>query len=165
MPKIIENKDFLTMLEEAQKYYETQVRSLDILRDHAKTILGAASILVSVFATFGAMTASDTKPSYYAWIILLLLVLYGWLMVNSLAATAPGLFYHPIVPTEKEYSKAFLGKNERDIVKQRLANYLAAIPKNERIIEKRRNLGRLLTIQLGIMVVIILISNLLFYIS
>ncbi len=160
MAKKSNRSDYTAMLEEAERYYGTQVRSLDILRDHAKTILGAASVLVTLFATFSSINASPLRSIYHVLIAVAIVFLYAWLMVKSLVAASPGLFHHPIVPEMEEYKKAFLNKNDAEITLQRLSNYINVIPRNDMIIQERRKLGQLITVQLAIIVVLILISSL-----
>lgn len=159
MPKVLDNLDYKAMLEEAQSYYNSQIRSFDVLRDHAKTILGVASVLVSIFATFGKLSNSISQSGYYGIIIISIVIIYIWLIIKSLVGVIPRRIHYPIFPEYEEYKKAFLGKDEKDIIKQKLSNYLNIIPKNEMIIQERRSLEKLITIQLAIIVVLILIST------
>jgi archaellum biogenesis protein FlaJ (TadC family) len=160
MAKKSDRYDYITMLDEAQKFYETQVRSFDIWRDHAKTILGIASVLVSLFATFGTIHNSISNSGYYALVVVVIAILYLWLMIKSLVAATPGLIHHPIKPDKKIYEEVFLNKKEDDIVLQKLANYLNVIPQNAEVIEKRRRVGRFITIQLAVIVILMLLSTL-----
>jgi len=156
-----DNYDFTTMLEEAQKYYDAQIRSFDVLRDHGKTVLGTASVLVSLFAIFGTTNLSNQNSIFYALIIASIAVLYGWLMFKSLLASIPKNIHYPIDATEQEYAKAYLNKNKKDIIKQRIANYLNIIEKNEKFLAERRAWAILITAQLAIIVILILVASLL----
>ncbi len=161
MPAKDDGYDFLVMLEEAQNYFNAQIRSFDAFRDHGKTVLGASSVVVSLFAIFGTVDTLKQDSFYYVLIIIAIAILYGWLMFNSLLASIPKTFHYPIMATEQEYAKAFLGKNKKDIIKQRLANYLDIIQKNEVFIKQRREMMAFITLQLTIVVIFILIASLL----
>ena len=76
------NYDFITMLEEAQLQFNAQLRSFDVLRDHAKTILGIASILVPVFSAFVAIAESHKSIAYY-FILVITGILYALLIIAS----------------------------------------------------------------------------------
>lgn len=152
--------DFTIMLEEAQNYFNAQIRSFDIFRDHGKTILGTSSILVSLFAVFGVTNISSKGTIFYIVAVILIAILYGILMFKSLLASVPKTFHYPIEPSEKEYAKAFLNKSRKDIIKQRIANYLDIIEKNEIYIKERRELAKEITVLLIVIVVFILIVSL-----
>jgi hypothetical protein len=156
-----DDHDFTIMLKEASKYFDAQIRSFDVFRDYGKTVLGTSSVLVSLFAIFGTNKIGVHGSIWYALIIVVIAILYGWLMFNSLLSSLPKTFHYPIEPTEKEYAKAFLNKKKKDILKQQLANYLNIIPKNEILIKQRKNMARFITLQLALIVIFILVVSLL----
>ncbi len=80
MPSKNDDYDFSIMLEEAQNYYNAQIRSLDVLRDHGKTVLGSSSVVVTLFAVFGTSIEMGKDISEYAIILLVIGIMYGWLM-------------------------------------------------------------------------------------
>ena len=153
--------DFEIMLQEAQNYFNAQIRTFDVFRDHGKTVLGASSVVVSLFAVFGTSITLGKSALEYALIVIAIAIMYGWLMFNSLLAAIPKTFNYPIEASEQEYAKAFLNKSKKDIVKQRLANYLNVIEKNEVFIQERREKAILITAQLTLIVIFILVASLL----
>lgn len=153
--------DFEAMLEEAQNYFNAQIRTFDVFRDHGKTVLGASSVVVSLFAVFGTSVVIGKNVFEYALIVIVIAIMYGWLMFNCLLASIPKTFNYPIKSSEQVYAKAFLNKSKKDIVKQRLANYLNVIEKNEVLIQERREKAILITAQLTLIVIFILAISLL----
>ncbi len=160
MPTNSDNYDYTVMLDEAQKYYEVQIRSFEILRKHAETVLGIASVLISLFATFGITNILCHKFDIHTLIIIAITLFYGFLIAKSLATVLPGLIQYPIAPTAKSYAKAFLNKNKLNIIKQKLSDYLSVIIENEKILRERRKSGKLITILLAINIMLILIFRL-----
>ncbi|HUH98952.1 MAG TPA: hypothetical protein VLZ89_16445 [Anaerolineales bacterium] len=152
-----ENLGLQTMLDDAQMQLEREFASSSSLKDHAKTIIGVSSVVVSFFATFKVFD-NVVSQSNTPLIILLILIglVYGALMIFAIKAASPFALHAPIEPNIENYTTAFAYKDERIILSHQINAYLKAILKNKDVIEKQSKLTNLINILLGVVVVLII---------
>ena len=95
------------MISEAQNQLERQFKSSAVLRDHAKTIIGVSSVVVSFFATFKIFDNAAIKSNTVLVIVFSFIALiYGILMVLAIRAASPFALNAPIKPDLKNYVEA-----------------------------------------------------------
>jgi hypothetical protein len=158
-----DNPDLTTMLAEAQKAFEAQVRSVDILRDHGKTMLGVSSLLVTLFTTFGVtdLPQDHFLATLYTITIVVIAALYIWLIVENLEAILPQKIWRPIEPLEQEYIDAFYKKTQAEVLLQSVSNYLNIIPRNKVIIDQMFRASRRITALFAAIFILIVLLSLL----
>jgi hypothetical protein len=151
------------MFEEAQNQLSRQFRSSATLRDHAKTIIGVSSVVVSFFATFRVF--DNALVNYDCRIISMFLFIafaYGALMILAIKAANPIALEGPINPTLKNFEKAYADKDEKTILSNQITLYLRAIEKNNKIIRNQHKLLTAVNYLLALTVILIVIATVFF---
>jgi uncharacterized membrane protein len=149
------------MLEEAKLKLERQFKSMEILRDHGKLILGSSSIFISLFTIF-KITSYQIKPDFlilYFTFIVAMAFLYCRLIYFSIEVALPYPLQHAIKPTWEEYASAFKDEKERTIFERLVHQYLLAIGNNEEKLKEKYKIARKLTwCMVALLIIIILIA-------
>jgi hypothetical protein len=154
------NLGLSVMFEEAKNQLSRQFKGSATLRDHAKTIIGVSSIVVSFFATFKIFDDAKINANIYLILLFLFIALtYGILMVLAIKTASPIALEAPINPTLEDYIEAYADKDERTILSNQINLYLKAIEINNKIIKKQRCLSVCVDYLLGIVVVLIITST------
>lgn len=162
MKTIIENNfDVKVMLEEAKSKLERQYSSVDTLKDHAKTMLGASSIVISLFGVLQSnLNIQQDKIDVYIVIISIAATLYLILSVINIIALLPYKINGPIEASMEEYKAAFLGKSDREIIKIQVVAYLNAIQTNQDVVERKKKLSVVISIMLPVIVILLVAAGL-----
>jgi hypothetical protein len=156
------NFDLSTMFGEVQNQLERQFKSSAVLRDHAKTIIGVSSVVVSFFATFKIFGDTTIKSNTFLIIVFLFIALiYGILMVLAIRAASPFALNAPIKPDLKNYIEAYADKDEKTIVANQINLYLRAIQENEPIIKHQAILSNIVDYLLCAVVVLVILATIL----
>lgn len=152
------NIDFTTMFSEAQKKLDRQFRSMDILREHAKIVLGTSAIIVSLFSTLKIANTTIKHEHFFVYAILvgLIALVYGILVVFNIKAISPETLNHAVKPDWDTYIETYLGKSEREILRIQVSAYLNAVSENEKVILNQRDLSKKINILLSLVVILIL---------
>lgn len=153
------NLDIKTMLEDMQSHIEKQSIGIAAVKDTARSIFGAASLIVALIGALQVFDAPVPDGAFgvvYRIGVVLIMILYPLLIVLCLKTLAPVIFYGPIKPELEILRETYTGKDEREILKQRLVNCLNVIPKNEAAIQKRRKLVNASGVVLVFIVIIML---------
>ncbi len=151
-----------TMFDEAQKQLGRQFKGSAVLRDHAKTIIGVSSVVVSFFATFKIFDNAAIKSNIlFVSLFFLIALVYGILMILAIRAATPFSLEGPINPKLEVYSEVYADKDERTILANQVNLYLNAIHENEKVIKEQSRLSNIVDYLLGIVVILIIISTIL----
>jgi len=160
----MENVNFSlsTMISEAQNQLERQFKSSSVLRDHAKTIIGVSSVVVSFFATFKIFDNAAIKSNTVLVIVFSFIALiYGILMVLAIRAASPFALNAPIKPDLKNYVEAYADKDEKTIIANQINLYLRAIQENEPVIKRQAILSNIVDYLLCGVVVLVILATIL----
>ena len=152
--------DFTTMLDEAQRKLDRQFESVRVLRDHAKIVFGASSVIVSLFAVLKTANISQDRICIYTTVLIAIAVLYICLTITGTMAIFPETITGPIKAKYDEYEKAYEGKTKKKILLQQISNYLNVIDENEEKIIKQRRWSFAVSCLLPLIVVLIIILGL-----
>lgn len=147
------NYDVKVALEEAKLSLEKQFEGVVVFRDGCKTILGSASLVVTVVGSIQTLRqATPINTEWFNAILVISLILFGLVVAGCIWVISPKPLKTPIKPTWEEYQSTFFGKEERDILKQSLSSYINAIELNNpminraSIVTKLTGLGFILTV-------------------
>ncbi len=123
------------MEKELNKQYETLV----VFRDIAKNIFSLSSIIFTIFGISQVFNNAINPDflSLYISLMILEIIIYIVMIVFSISVIFPKKVFGPIIPDWNNLKHAFLEKNDRDIEKQKLTQYLTAIKNNMTIINKK----------------------------
>jgi len=156
--------DFTTMFDEAQKQLDRQFNSFTSLSKYAETIMGAASVIVSFFATFKVFDNTITKPNSFFAIFVLIVILYAILMVLSINLARPSSVESPIRADLKNYSIAYADKSEKEIIASQITIYVRAIQKNEKTLLKQEWLSKIIGYYLCVIVIFIFLATIILFV-
>ena len=127
-----ENFDVKTMLNEACQELQLQEICIDSLRAHTRTIFNASSLILPLLGTLLIFSDIDDEiKGIYIAIIALMILLFISLLILSLIIMNPSSFYRPFQMDFEKLKDAFLGEEEREIIKLQVTSYLNAINLNQ----------------------------------
>lgn len=150
-------------VEEMSQYLQYQFSSMDTIKTNIRAIFGSASLIIAILGGFQLVNVriAANYLAVYNIGIVLSMIMYIALIVCCVWAISPAPMKGPIAPEWEEINSAFLeGKNENDILQQRLSNYLQAIKLNEHILLTRSHMVTVTGILLSLIVIILLLLSL-----
>jgi len=151
------------MFDEAKNQLARQFKGSAVIRDHAKTIIGVSSVVVSFFATFKIFDNTTVQSdSYLILLFSIIALIYGILMILAIRAASPISLEAPINPTLDNYIEAYADKDERTILSTQINLYLRAIEKNNKIIKDQIRLSKLVDYLLGLVIILIITSTIIY---
>jgi hypothetical protein len=157
--KILNEKFGLEVaIEEMQAAFERQLSSVDAIKATARTMFGAASLIVSLF---GALQLTNVQlvanlVGLYNITLIITGILYLGLVTLCILVLSPIDLKGPIKEDWGELYKHFTGKSEVEILRSRLIAYIGAIEDNQEPIRRRRRLAIWAGIILAIIVIMML---------
>ncbi len=156
-----DNADVKAMLAEVQNKLDRQNESAAVLKNHAQTILSAISIIVTFFAAL----STTRVPPQNALLFLHLEEVIGGVYVLMIGACIYALLPYavegPIRADLATYQAAFLGKDEREVTKALIVQYLEAIRLNEARIKTRQKASVAISVLMPVIVILIIWASLL----
>ena len=150
-------------IEEMQLALKNNLESFDAVRNMARTLFGAASLIVGLLGTLQIISA-DVVPAYrgiYNFLITLTMIVYIGLIVCCLRVLSPNNIDLPIEVDWNVLWNHYISETDDQIYKTRLISYINAIQKNWPVITRLRNITRIATLLLPIIIVLILLISLL----
>jgi hypothetical protein len=153
------NTNYLDIpLEVMKKDLENQVGSFDTIKATVRSVLSAASLIISLVGALQLVTV-HVAPAWL-WLywsgVILAAVLYVTLIVVCIIALMPVRPWLPIKPEWDNLTTTFKGMNEEEINLKYLSSILNAIEKNTPVIEKFVCLQRVALILLPVIVIVLL---------
>ncbi len=149
-------------ISEMQYRLEEQYRSINAFKSTTQQIFATASLVVGLGGSLQLFNVYVSESYYvlYNWLILIAVGFYLLLILTCITALFPVKVKGP-TPSDNEqlYIRFIWRTDEKDILRQQLDNYVAAINANEPIIQKRRRLAIITTVLLPIIVVIFFILS------
>jgi hypothetical protein len=155
------NFDVKAMLDEAQKQFERQYKSAEVLKTHAQTILSAVSVIVTFFATLSTTRVPPQNALLFLRLEELIGALYILIVLVCIYALWPYSKESPIYADLETYQKALQGKDEREATKAMVVQYLEAMKMNWPRIQRRQKASIVISVLLPVIVVIIIWASLL----
>lgn len=163
-PTWVENPTgYQVAIEEMKLTLQNNLASFEAVKNMARTIFGAASLVLGLLGTLQIISA-EVMPAYRAWynvLIVLVLLAYLGLIACCLYVLTPINIYLPIRADWPELWENFISETEENIYKTRLSGYLNAIQLNRPIIARLRNVTTGATLLLPIILILILCISLL----
>ena len=118
--------DIQAALEEAKLTMADATDSIRTIKDSAKTIFNAASIIIALFGVFQVFSADIPvgKENVFSLLLIIILALYLALIVLCLYVLMPMKWWGPIDANWDEYARAYFDKSHRDVLLMKLSSYL-----------------------------------------
>lgn len=131
------NLDLSIPLEEAKRILIDQMDSIATIKDTLKTIFNATALIVTVGISLQALKSDNpiVNIGWYTVVIVATLLMFAAVTVLCLWGMMPKTVYNPITMKWENLSAAFLGKDDRTVMEQMLAQVLQAIDLNKPVIE------------------------------
>ena len=147
-------------IEEMQRNLEAQFEGIDAIKAFARTIFGAASLIVSLISTLGLIETNisdNIKPFYYG-ILLTTGILYVFLIILCLWVLSPIRLDLPIKADWKVMYDYLMG-DEITVLRTHLYAYITTIQDNVKYIEPRERWVKWSGALLGLIVILLLILS------
>jgi hypothetical protein len=157
------NLDIQVSIEEMSELLDKQFDSMEAIKTTARTIFGSASLVTSILGAFKLTTIIivEDYAKYFNIGIVISMVLYVILIVCCIFILLPINMKLPIEANWKVLRDAFVGKEERDILKMQLSAYLNAISHNDKLINSKKKLATIASVILPLIVITLLIVSVL----
>lgn len=137
--EVNDNYDLKTILKQTEREFVWRDQSIEALKSQARTIFGTASVVIPLFGTLQIFSqVSDAVKVPYAIIIALMLILYILLVVFSLKVLAATKYYGPIKMDWEDLSKAYYGKDQRDVILMEISANLHAHDENLPLLQMKK---------------------------
>ena len=137
---------------------ENQAGSFDTIKATVRSVLSAASLIISLVGALQIVTAR-VAPAWL-WLywsgVILAAMLYVTLIVVCSMALMPARTWLPIRPEWDNLTTTFKDKNEEEILLKYLSSILNAIDKNSPVLQRFVRLQKVALILLPIIVIILL---------
>ncbi len=145
-------------IQEMQFALQNNLASFDAVRNMARTLFGAASLIVGLLGTFQIVSA-ELVPDYrslYNLLIGLTMFAYVGLIVCCLWVLKPVNIQLPTQVAWESLWNFYLSETDENIYKSRLISYIEAIHDNWPIIARLRKLTNLASGLLPVIILLIL---------
>jgi len=151
------NLDLRVSLEEMHTYLQHQHGSIEAYKATARSLLSAASLIVALTAALQLFSVKIEPSSIglYNLFIVSAIVLYVALIACCVGTLFPVTLWGPIEPTWKVLRDAFVGKDDREILKMRLSGLLNAISHNSTALRRPGKLVKIASWLLPFVVVLL----------
>ena len=128
-------------LEEIKCEYDRVLEGLDGIRDTARAILSAASIIITVIGAARIVLSSTSILSEPIQIgILVLICIYFFiLVVLCIGLVSPSDIRGPLKADENEIIARYMNQPEDEILKIRIVSYVLAMNENKKVINNAKN--------------------------
>ncbi len=146
-----------TMLDEARIKLNRQFTSIAVFRDHAKTVFGASSIIVSLFSTLKIDNNPQDKIGIYVVLWLLIAICYLVLTFMGIKAIFPKEIFGATEATWENYKETYFGKTKEDVLLQQISNYLDVIGENQKVVIDQEKWSKKISIIFPVLVILIVI--------
>ncbi len=135
-----EDFDIQAALDEAKMTMADAADSIRSIKESAKTIFNAASIIIALFGVFQVFTAEVQAGNVKVFGVMLAIILLAYVILIGLClyVLMPMKWWGPIDADWDEYAKIYFDKSHRDVLLVKLASYLEIIPMNDRLIVMRK---------------------------
>jgi hypothetical protein len=155
----IENKlGYETVIAEMKYLLEQQYQGIEATKSTAQHILSAASLIIALIGALQLLNV-QVDPEWataYNYLVVISIGSYVALIICCVIVIRPAQVYVPTSANWGELYSKFVGhRDDLDVLKQQLANYLNVINLNEQIVITRRRLATIASVLLPIIVIIL----------
>ena len=142
-------------LEEMRRLYEQRFESADKLDEKAATLLGSASIILSLVSTL-QLTLTGTDQPFFYWILLVVaLLLYIGLIVLTVWAISPTTYQSPIKADWDVLDKRLFQQDEKQALLTLIKAYKDQVIANKEVNDRKAVKVKLAGVSLAAMVIVL----------
>lgn len=152
--------DVIISIEDASKGLELQFSGMDMLKTNARTVFSAASLVTSLVAALQIFRPVSVPilPLYIA-LLVIGTALYVGLIALCIRVMSPVELKTPIEIKWDTFKADYFQKDDRELLLQRLSNYVNAHEANAPILDKRIEQTKAVSELLVVLIIYLLIVS------
>ena len=152
----MENADLKLSLDELKALFKRQEESFVGGREIAKSILVFATATLSIVLSITALKSPEMlKNTTFLILVGLAGIIFVVIIVISISLMIPETFWGPVEPKKENLETFYFGKNEAQVYRQAISDYLSVIKENAKKIDKRNSRVKIESVLMVLDVIII----------
>jgi len=149
-------KQTLAKLEDHNQRTYQDLESLD---SKARSTIGAATLFLSFGTTFQLVAISRDLPALYLALLIAGLVMYGLMIVLSIAVVLPVEYHWPVAADWDEVTFYWTFQSEKEFVQQITSDYILAIEMNRKAVDVKTTSFRVSGILFGLIIADLIVMS------
>ena len=159
IPETIKVEGLRLAFKEMQSLYTQRQENAANLDGKAETILGSASLILSLITTLQLILSGTDQPWFYWFGLIVVFLLYLGMIVTTLFALTPRAYATPIAASWEVLDRRLFQATEEKALLTLIKAYIDRVNEISPIIDKKANLVRRATVLLALIVCLLVILS------